>query len=214
LCSDNLDSIPVRDVTVKDKKVYDPSKEILPSRIQSNKPHCPKCHVPVTDIGTCPYCQTCVNPKYYNKIKAKFSDINFIDGIIIPYFAPEQIITKYQIIKIKKKGFDQETKSFKKADHNFFKQFKISNFNFDVEIHRKEGGPVIYQTYPRLKMELTEHEKVLLNKKKRALYKIKKSAPCECGCLNDIIDQHHGQILCPTCGKVHDTLFILNKEEI
>ncbi len=84
---------------VKDLEVYDPTTEILPSRIQSNKQHCPKCNVPVTDIGTCPYCQTSVNPKYYKKIKAWNSDINFIDGIIIPYYAPKQVIKKYQIVK-------------------------------------------------------------------------------------------------------------------
>jgi hypothetical protein len=46
-------------------------------------------------------------------------------------------------------GFKTETKEFKKADYEFFKQFKLTNFNFDVQIHRKEGGPVIYQTFPR-----------------------------------------------------------------
>ncbi len=210
MCSDNLDSGSIEDVIVEDKKVYDPATEILPSRIQSNKQHCPKCKVPVTEIGTCPYCQTNVNPRYYKKIKAKTSDINYIDGIIIPYYAPKQVIKKYQIVKTKK--FKIEAKAFKKADYSFFKQFNLINFNFDAEVHRKEGGPVIYQTYPRLKTELSEREKVLLKGKKRALYKVTKSAPCECGCKNDIIDQHHGQILCPTCGKVHDTIFILDKE--
>ena len=210
MCSDNLDSGPIEDVIVEDKKVYDPISEILPSRIQSNKPHCPKCNVPVTDIGTCPYCETVVNPRYYNKIKAEISDINYIDGIIIPYYAPKNVIKKYQIVKMK--AFKTETKDFKRADYNFFKQFKLANFNFDVQVHRKEGGPVIYQTYPRIKTELTEREKVLLKGKKRALYKVSKSTPCECGCLNNINDMHHGQILCPTCGKVHDTIVILDKE--
>ena len=89
------------------------------------KQHCPKCNVPVTDIGTCPYCQTTVNPKYYKKIKAWNSDVNFIDGIIIPYYAPKQVIKKYQIVKMK--GFNTETKDFKKADCSFFKQFKLIN---------------------------------------------------------------------------------------
>jgi hypothetical protein len=65
LCLDSDDI----EVKVKDLEVYDPITEILPSRIKSNKQHCPKCNVPVTDIGTCPYCQTSVNPKYYKKIK-------------------------------------------------------------------------------------------------------------------------------------------------
>ena len=211
MCSDNLDSGPIENVTVEDKKVYDPITEILPSRIQSNKPHCPKCNVPVTDIGTCPYCQTTVNPKYYNKIKAETSDINYIDGIIIPYYAPGKVVKKYQIVKTKK--FKTETKSFKKADYKFFKQFKLTNFNFDAQVHRKNPGPVIYQTAPRIRTELTEREKVLLNHRKRALYKVTKSEPCECGCVNNVNDTHHGQILCPTCGKVHDVLFILDKEE-
>jgi len=211
LCSDNLDSSLIEDVIVEDKNVYDPFAEILPSKIQSNKQHCPKCNVPVTDIGTCPYCQNSVNPKYYNKIKAENSDINYIDGIIIPYYAPKNVIKKYQIVKMK--GFKTETKEFKKADYKFFKQFKITNFNFDAQVHRKEGGPVIYQTAPRIKTELSEREKVLLKGKKRALYKVTKSTPCECGCLKNINDQHHGQILCPTCGKVHDTIIILENEE-
>jgi len=210
LCSDNLDSDNI-EVKVKDLEVYDPITEILPSRIKSNKQHCPKCNVQVTEIGTCPYCQTSVNPKYYKKIKAWNSDVNFIDGIIIPYYASKRVIKKYQIVKMK--GFKTETKDFKKADYSFFKQFKLTNFNFDAKVHRKEGGPVIYQTAPRIKTELSEREKVLLNHRKRALYKVTKSTPCECGCLNNINDQHHGQILCPTCGKVHDTIFILNNEE-
>ena len=165
LCSNNLDSSPIEDVIVEDKKVYDPISEILPSRIQSNKQHCPKCNVPVTDIGTCPYCQTTVNPRYYNKIKAISSDINYIEGIIIPYYAPKNIVKKYQIIKIER--FKTETKEFKKADYKFFKQFKLTNFNFDAQVHRKEGGPVIYQTAPRIKTELTEREKVLLKGRKQ-----------------------------------------------
>jgi hypothetical protein len=58
------------------------------------------------------------------------------------------------------------------------------------------------------KIELTELEKVLLNHRKQALYKVSKSTPCECGCVNNISDMHHGQTLCPTYGKVHDTIFI------
>jgi hypothetical protein len=205
-----LDSNLNEDVIVEDKKVYDPITEIILSRIQSNKPHCPKCNVPVTDIGTCPYCKTIVNPKHYKKINAEISDIDFIDGIIIPFYGPKNVIKKYQIVKTQK--FKIETKDFKKADYSFFKQFKLTNFNFDAQVHRKEGGPVIYQTSPRIKTELTLREKVLLKGKKRALYKVSKSTPC--GCLNNITDQHHGQILCPTCGKVHDTIFILDKEMI
>lgn len=86
-----------------------------------NKPHCPKCNVPVTDIGTFPYCQTIVNPRYYNKIKAETSDINYIDEIIIRFYAPKNVIKKYQIIKMK--GFKTETIKFKTADYRFFKQF-------------------------------------------------------------------------------------------
>ena len=115
LCSDNTDNIEVK---VKDLEVYDPVNEILPSRIKSNKQHCPKCNVPVTEIGTCPYCKTSVYPKYYKKIKAWNSDVNFIDGIIIPYYLPKQVIKKYQIVKTK--GFKTETKDFKKADYKFF----------------------------------------------------------------------------------------------
>jgi hypothetical protein len=48
LYSDDTDNIEVK---VKDLEVYDPITEILPARIQSNKQHCPKCNVPVTDIG-------------------------------------------------------------------------------------------------------------------------------------------------------------------
>ena len=121
------------------------------------------------------YCQTSVNPKYYMKIKAWTSDVNFINVIIIPYYLHKHVVKKYQIVK--SKGFKTETKDFKKADYGFFKQFKLTNFNFDAQVHRKEGGPVIYQTAPRIKTELSEREKVLLNHRKRALYKVSKSAP-------------------------------------
>ena len=71
LCSEVYENIEFK---IKDLEVYDPITEILPSRIQSNKQHCPKCNVPVTDIGTRSYSQTSFNHKYYKKIK---------DGILI-----------------------------------------------------------------------------------------------------------------------------------
>jgi hypothetical protein len=47
LCSEDFNNIEIK---VKDLEVYNPITEILSSRIQSNKQHCPKCNVPVTDI--------------------------------------------------------------------------------------------------------------------------------------------------------------------
>jgi len=170
-----------------DDLFYDPFVEILPSRIKSDKPHCPKCHVPVTDIGTCPYCHTVITPKW----------------------KPAPAKERYEIVK--KKGFNRkETVGFKKVDNSYFNQFTLINFNFDVQF--KEVG-VKYQTYPRLNVELNESEKAMSNKKGKALYLIKKAEPCECGCTSDVIDLHHGQILCPTCGCVHDVLFIVDGKE-
>ena len=166
------------------------STETLPARINPNKPKCPKCHVTVTDIGTCPYCETAVRPVW----------------------KPAPIKEKYEIIR--KKGLNKkETVAFKKVDNTFFNQFTEITFNFDVQIHRKEGGPVKYQTYPKLQTELNELEKAISNRKGKALYTIKKSQPCECGCTSDIIDLHHGEVLCPTCGKVHEVLFIVDGKE-
>ncbi len=157
--------------------------ETLPARIKSNKPRCPKCHVSVTDIGTCPYCETIVTPKW----------------------KPAPVKEKYEIIR--KNGFVRETTCFKKVDNSFFKQFTDFKNYFDVQIHKIHGGPVKFQTYPRLKTEINELEKAMSNKKAKPLYKITKASPCECGCTTNIIDQHHGQILCPACGNVHETLY-------
>lgn len=183
MCTEEIESIK------KIEGLTDLSVEILPARINPNKPHCPKCHVTVTDVGTCPYCETIV------KVEWK----------------PAPIKEKYEIIR--KKGLSKETTAFKKVDNSFFNQFKLTNFNFNVQIHTKVGGPVKYQTYPKLTTELNELEKAVCNRKGKALYTIRKSQPCECGCKNDIIDLHHGEVLCPTCGKVHEVLFIVDGKE-
>ena len=186
MCTDNQEDIQNKKI----EGLTDLSVEILPARINPNKPHCPKCHVTVTDIGTCPYCET----------------------IVINKWKPAPTKEKYEIIS--KKGLNKkETVAFKKVDNSFFNQFALTNFNFDVQIHRKVGGPVKYQTYPKLQTELNELEKGVCNRKGKALYTIKKSQPCECGCTSDIIDLHHGEVLCPTCGKVHEVLFIVDGKE-
>ena len=84
------------------------SIEVLPARIKSNKPRCPKCHVSVTDIGTCPYCETIITPKW----------------------KPAPVKEKYEIIR--KNGFVRETTCFKKLDNSFFKQFTDFKNCFDV----------------------------------------------------------------------------------
>ncbi len=194
-------------------KNFDPAQEFLPSRIKSNKTHCSKCHAPITDIGTCPYCGTEEMPLYYNKIPCHPQDIIFIETIIKPKYGLNEVKKKYEIVKTE--GFDKKkTIAFKKADHSFFRQFTTIIFNFDVEIHRLQGGLVKHQTYPRLNMELNETEKVIINGKGRPLYKIEKTNPCECGCKINVIDRYHGQVLCPVCGNVHSKLFLNEKEEI
>ena len=113
MCTDNQEDIQNKKI----EGLTDLSVEILPARINPNKPHCPKCHVTVTDIGTCPYCET----------------------IVINKWKPAPTKEKYEIIS--KKGLNKkETVAFKKVDNSFFNQFALTNFNFDVQIHRKVGG--------------------------------------------------------------------------
>ena len=65
-----------------------------------------------------------------------------------------------------------------------------------------------------IKTELTEREKVLLNTRKRALSKLSKSTPYECGCLKNINVKHHAKTLCPPYGKVHITIKISDKVDV
>jgi hypothetical protein len=203
LCTDNLDESKLKENV---ENAYDPDIEILPARIPQHKPHCPRCGVTVTDIGTCPYCETKVNPRSYNKISGDINQVKFIETKIKPNYPFKPLKTQYEVIK-KTGKFSRHTVAFKKIVT--FLNFKITFFNFDIENHRQNGGPVNYQTTPRLSSDLVENEKALVNKKSVPIFKIKRAEPCICGCESNIVDNYHGQILCPECGLVHERLFVL-----
>jgi hypothetical protein len=169
----------------KIKKTINPGLEILPSRIQSGKPYCPKCHVPATDIGTCPYCHT--------RIKKKWK--------------PAKVKELYELVA--KKNFKEggmvyskgNTTRFIDVDPQFFSQFEMKEYNCQEVI--KE-----YKSHPRVTSDLNDEESAIKNRRRTPIYTVKKSTTCECGCKVNIMDEDHGEIVCPNCGLVHEKVYI------
>lgn len=164
----------------KVKTVCNPQLERLPSRIQSGKPHCPKCDVPVTDIGTCPYCHASIKKRWKPAKLKDFFEIFTLGSIK----QGEKIIPRGVIVDVLYR------------DKSFFKGFKMSEYSFSGEISN-------YKSYPRLLTCLDDKLVALRNRKRIPLVHVEKVLECEeCGCKVSVQDLDRGEIVCPRCGLV------------
>lgn len=88
--------------------------------------------------------------------------------------------------------------------NSFFEQFQYTN---NIE----NMFPHIIS--PRISSELNLKEKARYHGRTMALYHINRRISCECGCMVDIMDEIHGEVLCPCCGLVHYQVSVLNENK-
>lgn len=169
----------------KDKSRFNPMLEKLPARIQSGKPRCPEHKTPSTDIGTCPYCHIRIRKRWKAAKPKKRYELIAKKNLKIG----DEIYTK------------GSTTRFIPTGSEFFKHFEMKEYNCH-EVFTE------YKSHPRINSEINEEEAAIKNKRRAPIYSVKEAHACECGCKVNVMDEDHGEIVCPKCGLVHEKVLI------
>jgi hypothetical protein len=117
---------------------------------------------------------------------------------------PTTLLTPQYHIKIIKNTYKEETTEIEEiqTNKNTYMIYK-EKYNHLFRFKDKTHNLFIYKTVPRGHIDY-ELDKINIPENiGYYVFRIDLEAPCECGCPMNIKDESHGEILCPTCGLVH-----------
>ena len=157
------------------------------------KKHCPRCHVPRTDQGTCPYCGT--------EVKSRWR--------------PAKLKKDYEIFKVNVRWYGEvmarkwvTTGKILKVDSSFFRKYEYNNYNIGEDFQE-------FKSYPRIKTTALENQKAVRHQRKTQLFKVTETPSCEeCGCKVLVRDLHRGEVVCPKCGLVQGQIEVQGGEVV